>query len=567
MDNPDVFRQIAYRLDDASLLSLPDSYELRSAVSSLLKQPSFWHQRVQYLSGIQIEYSRDDWMKIYYSLLAVKTQLDPSVTSIDIFEPLYDYAMESMMFFYVLSKTYKILDFRTRPLYDSRWRNVRSSFLLELLLDTNWITYRTVDAVEEALVAACMIGDAGMPKLIVEHAQKQGIDLPNWLLIRALEAALSVNSIDVAEYLSSLMDGGFEHVLESAVKYSAVQLIKSMKSRHSSTSQATRYALIGQGRRSTVESVLEVLEGVEMKLDDLQTVLWSMLRSGRVDVAEALLQKYPALHIDQEELVYLVRDRQAESVKFSLRYVSPVTKNNTLLQEAATSGLDVLTVLLQDERIDLTLDLDRVIVNTFRITSGSGTGLIRSVAGTIEKKRTKKIAEQVKKKPAMSVPYELMTKEAESVTQALVQYVDMRTVDTASIRLLAYGLSATIHDRVQGCILASGMSRGQVGQLLEGNDLYSATLRHIIFKRPTNAELCDWMIAEDEPHFQQAALCVLQSGLTRTVSIPYFVLLWCMLHPKTKLAQLLEDLQGQRDLVAAGQLVGAQLGYKVLLAQ
>ena len=595
MDVPDVLRQIAYRLDDQSLFSLPQSLELRRDMSKLLQDNSFWHQRAEHLTSKQIDYNPNlDWRQMYYGLLSIENSksFDPDKKPIDIFDPVFKYTLENIDFLKLVIELYGPIAKRT-SMWNSAWFDVKSADVFEYLFSIDQISYSSSNSFASHLTVAVANGNIDLIRTIDKIAKQKRVEIPSRDLWRPLTLSAQIGDLPVTLLLLEMLRQRGDNtshligILSTAVEKDRIEYALEVVSEFDLDSNQIRQA-IALNLTSISQEMLEALMNTQPSqrdLDSIGTYLLSIsVSNSRFDLATWLLDTYPSLSLNQYALRSYVQEGSSPKIAFVLKYVSPAVKNNTILQEAAISHLSVFKTVLSDQRLDPMIELFKVVVNTWRLTHGR-TGLRLQATGTINKKRTKETADEVKMATSLSIYHYGLgqinldwspgprTKD-EAWTALLIsdKRVRVEQLDLFSLRAFAWNLTATIHDRVSGFIYACSLvkttiSYERLGQRIEGASLYSITLRYIILKRPSNSELLDWMIEQNKPAFQLAGSNILDNEIASDVSIPFYALLTTLLYPKLGLSDLISELVDEPDLADAVGLVGAQLGYQQLVSR
>ncbi|CAH6419513.1 Hypothetical protein POVR2_LOCUS15 [uncultured virus] len=179
------------------------------------------------------------------------------------------------------------------------------------------------------------------------------------------------------------------------------------------------------------------------------------------------------------------------------------------------------------------------------------------------------LVELISEEPPLSrYSAHLVDYESEVMMDTLVRHdiIDLSNLGwNHELRIMCWGLQAHIRDRVLGYNILYGPD-SDLPSKLEGPSLYTDVLLYLIFKRPSSAELLDWMIEHNDDFLlAEAARCVLDNELASELDIqPYCTLFTALLYPSMTVNELRSELEEQEvdaeTIRSSLALVGACIG-------
>ncbi|CAH6419574.1 Hypothetical protein POVR2_LOCUS79 [uncultured virus] len=502
MDNQDILKQIAHKLDDETLLALLLNLHLTSQQASSLLDNIFWHWRTEHLVGRELqERPNADWKAIYYGL----SRPIASVRS--------DYAKEGLLrdeFQRGLASGLDVLlvqfEMYGKPIADVEQgrllvRRVQDLSVLKYLIEQSYIEYNE----DLAEIHIGYVVDHNKPDLaqfavehinikqlwhdsVIDYLTRAGknlevfkilylaFNLPEWYLVDVLINVAASGSRDTLSFLIE----GYEFHKDQLVG-AATEAVR--------TDSASNLELI--------------LGKYDFGKDVRASLLKEAVTSNSPDCALILYDRGRYLVSAREWREYLYRAIEEEYsrviVKMALDNIIITDRDELeLLVMASTRSASILNVVLSDERIDIESNIDQLLEN---------------------------------------VPYS----ELEGTAMTIAQHprVNLDTISVSTSGMLFSVLRPLIRELLEQI----GLEEKEARDVLEdGTDLYSSILRYILFKRPSKVQLMDWLIEKRDIHLSLVASNVLEDKLSNKPElVPIETLFLVLLRPKTSIDELQDN--------------------------
>lgn len=551
MDIPDVFSEIAVRLDDETLAKLVTPAFLPT-LRLVLSNQDFWRRRCSFVVSVELSSRPDvDWRRVYRTLLETERQrLEQLEQGPDLSHPYYT-AQQSGMPQQVI---WRHLDYAPalpvleevygKPQWDETEESkvageIETTEVLTNIIAAHYIAPST-ENILSCLYTACVHGREALILLTLsildvikdeigftddeEEAIREQIEVCAAAAARAGQLASLEHLPDFALTGGQLSLAAIEGGNESVLRFVLTQ------------TKLDGRELIDAAMKSESRLFQIVLEHFH-----LPDVALAELFLGNIVLANgdeainklAVYHKIESLDIRERMLSRVVNARNLSLLSSILKLDKEVQITPDMMRAAFVGGSELLSIVLADPR-------------------GLDTENIEALLGKAR-----------------------VTRKASKIARLVLDRVPVQDLSPRSVQVLFQILDLIIAERVRGASVARDIA--EVDTRTPGVDvkteamrdsLYAHTLRFILLKRPTAAELADWMIELDDPELQQAA----SSALTRVKIGPMWTraLMSCMLYPTLRLTRLFSELREEsmrrasesRELERAAAVIGVYLGMQ-----
>ncbi|CAH6420296.1 Hypothetical protein POVR2_LOCUS118 [uncultured virus] len=368
MDNSDILRKLAVSLDIETLTNFGRESRWRGAVTSLLSKPTFWKEKVVYLSGLASlpDYEHADWNRIYLILADSISMLENRPhwsESEGILEEAYSSALDDLatlqVFLQIAPASHiKYNEDIKRELYTF---TIKSLEVLLWLLENRYIDLAIVtspefadavlanDAVDivEYLHDNVLTTEQERIRLLLHAIQKGAVlsfkrlsDLIDSSLVNELRALRASTQSDNPSMIREVYNKYRERIDVGTVRSAIVDLI------------GRRYDLLNY--RDMMQELLSILKLVDPS-EDLDAMFLEARQRNDSDTVELLLSDNEKLQaeVDHEMLLNAIKYSRYVLVPILIKYTVPSAKNNEALKLAADLQAEVaVDALLDDVRVD-----------------------------------------------------------------------------------------------------------------------------------------------------------------------------------------------------------------------